>query len=259
MEKLEYLIAKRENLYNELKQIKNRKKELMAELYELKKKDSMKTLEFLHFDNQIAILEVYNKQFEKPEENKNFQNEFLDKNNDENCKKNTVEKSSYIKILINKDKQNPEGKQPLENKTVLSNEDFDKFQDEYYKFFRSMLPLAITDNVARLLSKMSYQDWMLKKEEMEIFLQKSGRSDTYRGKEIEKENQIYCIVAPPKAINYSEADVVKNALDKFFDIEGILLPNNVKQKEMEIIMPAVFIKRADGYYELNQKGSLKFN
>lgn len=36
------------------------------------------------------------------------------------------------------------------------------------------------------------------------------------------------------------------------------MPNNSIQKKMEIIMPAVFVKRLDNYYELKQKGSLKF-
>ena len=233
MENLEELIIKRENLYKELVQLKNRKKDLITELYELKKQDSIKTLQFLHCDNQIAVLELYNQSIKKVHVTENYHKKFANNSIGEDNKK--VQES--IRDFSTKQLSKKEEK-TLENKTIVSN--------------------AITDNTARMLSKMPYQDWMIKKDDIDILLQKSGRADTYRGKEIEKANQVYCIVAPPKDINFSEVDVVKNALDKFFDIDGNLLPNNVKQQHMEIIMPAVFLKRSDEYYELKQKGSLKF-
>ena len=253
MENLEELIIKRENLYKELVQLKNRKKDLITELYELKKQDSIKMLQFLHCDNQIAVLELYNQSIKKVHLTEDYHKKFDNNSIGEDNKKVQESISDFSTKQLSKKEE-----KTLENKTIVSNEDFDKFQDEYYKSFRSMLSLAITDNTARMLSKMPYQDWMIKKDDIDILLQKSGRADTYRGKEIEKVNQVYCIVAPPKDINFSEVDVVKNALDKFFDIDGNLLPNNVKQQHMEIIMPAVFLKRSDEYYELKQKGSLKF-
>lgn len=258
---VEELKNKQKELYEKLLKIKQEEKDLILKLHDLKTKEMSLKLYFLNCDNQIAILELIGNKSGKYLKNENleiesekstkYKNYNHDKINLENSKMN--EKNNAIRKL-------PDEKIEDEKKykAVFLEEFFEEFQRKYYTSFRSMMALSIRNETAMMLSKLKYVDWETKYINNDIFLQESGSSNTYRAEEVKKDGSIYCIVAPPPDINLSEVDIVKYALDKFFDLEGDIVPNNSIQKKMEIIMPAVFVKRLDNYYELKQKGSLKF-
>lgn len=258
---LEELKDKQKELYEKLLKIKQEEKDLILKLHDLKSKEMSLKLYFLNCDNQIAILELMGNKSEKylrnenlkieSEKNAKYKNYNQDKINLKNSRMN--EKSNAVRKL-------PDEKieAPKEYKSVFLEEFFEEFQRKYYTSFRSMMALSIRNETAMMLNKLKYADWENKYINNDIFLQASGSSNTYRAEEVEKDGNIYCIVAPPPDINLSETDIVQYALDKFFELEGDIVPNNSVQKQMEIIMPAVFVKRLDNYYELKQRGSLKF-
>lgn len=253
--KLEELKREQEKVYKELVKIKEEERELFIKLQDLKTIEGMKRLQFLQYSNKIAVLEVNEAKKEVYCIKKFNENKTSEKSNE------NIEKVKTIKIETNYNSVITENKnEPIENKTKLTDEDFDAFQREYLDSYqyRRMLSLNFRDDVVAQLSRIKYCDWETKSKEINTILQKTGRFDTYRGKEIDKNGLVFCMVAPPNDINYSETDVVKYALDKFFKISGMLLPNNAQQQKMEIIMPAVFEKISEEQYELIQKGFLNF-
>lgn len=258
---IEELKSKREEFYEKLLKIKQEEKDLVLKLHELKTEEMKLKLYFLNCDKKIVILELIGDNSEKYFRNENAK---IETEKEIKYTNYNQDKTNLRESRTNKDADSvrklPDEKKEVEKeyKSVFLEEYFEKFQKKYYTSFRSMLALSIRNETAMMLSKLKYADWENKYINNDIFLQESGSSNTYRAEKVEKDGSIYCIVAPHPDINLSETDIVQYALDKFFDLEGDIVPNNSIQKKKEIIMPAVFVKRLDNYYELKQKGSLKF-